>query len=110
MENTTPILPDTTGAKKEKYIISGIIFILAVAVAYLAWYVNGRPQTPPAAPSAPVLAPVAKEAVPAASPEAQASLGGDIYAQTQNPVKDKIPETIAPVSNPIDGAYKNPFQ
>lgn len=112
MENTTPILPDATGGnKKEKYIISIIIFILAVAVAYLAWYVNESSQTPPALPEQPILAPVAKQVIPPpASPEEQASLGGGIYEQTQNPVKDKIPEQVVPVANPIDGAYKNPFQ
>jgi hypothetical protein len=110
MENITQNPLGTPGIKKEKYIISIVVFILAIAVAYLAWYVNGRPQTPPTPPQASVLAPVAKEAVPAASPETQASLGGNIYAQAQNPIKDKIPETVAPVSNPIGGAYKNPFE
>lgn len=109
MENLTPTPPDVSGIKKEKYIIGIIIFILAVAVAYLAWYVNGRQQTPPPA-SVPVLAPLAEEVVPPPSPEVQASLGGGIYEQAQNPVKDKIPESVSPVSNPIGGAYKNPFQ
>lgn len=108
MENTTPTPPDVLGVKKEKYIISITIFILAIAVAYLAWYVNGRPQTPPPTPSAPVIAPVAKEAPPYS--EEEASLGGDIYKQTEDPIKDKIPEGVAPVANPIGGVYKNPFQ
>jgi len=33
-----------------------------------------------------------------------ASLGGDIYESSQNPVKDKLPET-----NPFEGAKINPF-
>ena len=39
------------------------------------------------------------------------SLGGQIYNQTQNPLKDKIPETN-PFSkvNPFKGVYKNPFE
>jgi hypothetical protein len=108
MENITPILPGVPGVKKEKYIISIVIFILAVLVAYLAWYVNGRQQQPVPPEPAPVLAPLAQETAP--SPEEQASLGGDIYTQTQDPIKDKIPESVTPVSNPIDGAYKNPFE
>jgi hypothetical protein len=114
MENTTPTLPalpQVPGAKKEKYIISGIIFILAVVVAYLAWYVNGKKQVAPAPEPLPVTAPLAVEpAPPVPSPEEEASLGGDIYKQTEDPIKDKIPEGVAPVSNPIGGAYKNPFQ
>ncbi len=106
MENITQNPLGAPGVKKEKYIISIIIFILAIAVAYLAWYVNGRPQTPPTA--APVLAPVAKEVAP--SPEAKASLGGGIYEQAKNPIKGKIPENVSPVANPIGGAYKNPFE
>ncbi len=41
---------------------------------------------------------------------ATSSLGGQIYNQTQNPLKDKIPETnpFGKV-NPFKGVYKNPF-
>lgn len=139
MENTTPtppMLPEATGVKKEKYIISIIIFILAVAVAYLAWYVNGGTKISekevssfdecvqagyPVAESYPRQCHVPNggsfvETLPveeegnAAPLEAEASLGGDIYKQAEDPIKDKIPEGVAPVSNPIGGAYKNPFQ
>ncbi len=42
---------------------------------------------------------------------ATTSLGGQIYTQTQNPIKDKIPETNPFVKvNPFKGVYKNPFQ
>jgi hypothetical protein len=139
MENITPTppaLPDVPGVKKEKYIISVVVFILAVLVAYLAWYVNGRPKTPvkevtsfdeclqagysigesyPRQCWTPdgghfVEELKGEKAGTPASPEAEASLGGDIYTQSQNPVKDKIPESAAPTVNPIDGAYKNPFE
>lgn len=106
MENLTSPLPNGSEIKKEKYIISIIIFILAIAVAYLAWYVNKVPKASPG--QEPVLAPLAEVSVPAQT--AKPSLGGDIYEQTQNPVKDKIPESVAPVTNPIGGAYKNPFE
>lgn len=36
--------------------------------------------------------------------ESSASLGSEIYESTQNPVKDKIPET-----NPFEEAKINPF-
>ncbi len=108
MENLTPTLSGMPGVKKEKYIIGSIIFILAVAVAYLAWYVNKTQQLPPPEPPA-VFAPIAEEVAPP-SPETEVSLGGSIYKSAEDPIKDKIPESIAPVSNPIKGAYKNPFE
>lgn len=111
MENIVPDSPGTSGeVGKEKYLIGIIIFILAIAVMYLAWYVNKGSQmssssTPP---SVSVVAPITKKAT--SSPEAQVSLGGGIYEQAQNPIKEKIPENVAPVGNPIGGAYKNPFE
>lgn len=158
MENTTttlPALPEAPETKKEKYIISIIIFILAIAVAYLAWYVNGKQKVPiePVPTLSEYFSTQAEceqksgkicisgdmcDYVPSektfeevcgnfkkgwwratdsdisisapVSPEAEASLGGDIYKQTEDPIKDKIPESVAPVSNPIGGAYKNPFE
>lgn len=40
----------------------------------------------------------------------ETSLGGEIYTQVTNPVSDKLPATTAPVPNPLEGVYKNPFQ
>jgi uncharacterized protein YpmS len=37
------------------------------------------------------------------------SLGGEIYEKAQNPLEGKI-ETQTPVANPINDAYKNPFE
>ncbi len=37
------------------------------------------------------------------------SLGGQIYEKAQNPLNGKM-ETQAPVANPINDAYKNPFE
>ena len=40
------------------------------------------------------------------------SLGGQIYEQTKNPIKVKIPETnpFAVETNPIKAIYPNPFR
>lgn len=38
------------------------------------------------------------------------TLGGQIYEQANNPIQDKLPDTVAPVANPIQDAYKNPFE
>ena len=39
-----------------------------------------------------------------------ATLGGQIYEQANNPIQNKLPDTVAPVPNPIQDTYKNPFQ
>ena len=46
-------------------------------------------------------------AIPAAS--ADNSLGGQLYQKSQNPLSDKL-QTQTPVANPINDAYKNPFE
>ncbi|MBX4215468.1 hypothetical protein KW797_00770 [Candidatus Parcubacteria bacterium] len=38
------------------------------------------------------------------------SLGNDIYQLSVNPLGDTLPESEAPVANPLDDAYQNPFQ
>jgi hypothetical protein len=50
----------------------------------------------------------ATEATPVVSSTTD-SLGGQIYEKAQNPLDGKI-ETQVPVSNPINDAYKNPFE
>lgn len=63
-------------------------------------------------PTAPVAAP--GESLPsevgAASVDLEQGLGAAIYENAANPVGDAIPEATSPVANPIDGAYKNPFE
>ncbi|OGY99289.1 MAG: hypothetical protein A2945_04950 [Candidatus Liptonbacteria bacterium RIFCSPLOWO2_01_FULL_52_25] len=81
------------------------LIIIVVAVAVVAtlfgyWYFVMRvPTSSPPAPE-PTIAPLA----------APASLGETIYEQAQNPVADKMPEVESPAVNPIEGAYKNPFE
>lgn len=45
-----------------------------------------------------------------AKPAGPADLGTAIFEQTANPVQGKVPEAVAPVQNPIQDIYKNPFQ
>lgn len=37
-------------------------------------------------------------------------LGATLYQKSANPLSDKLPGTVAPVANPLQGVYKNPFQ
>lgn len=43
------------------------------------------------------------------TPSTTDSLGGQIYEKAQNPLDGKL-ETQTPVANPINDAYKNPFE
>lgn len=48
--------------------------------------------------------------VKALDQEKSNDLGTTLYENSQNPLNDKLPEESAPVSNPLDDAYKNPFE
>lgn len=73
-----------------------IIAILVLAAGFLYWYfaLRERAVTPPI------------ETPAGAQP---ASLGEQLLEKAQNPIKGEVPE-LAPVTNPIEGLYKNPFE
>lgn len=70
-----------------------VLVILAALLVY--WYLRK-----------PAVAPVPSAAVPTGAE----TLGGQIYTQASNPIQDKLPGTVSPVPNPLEGAYKNPFE
>jgi hypothetical protein len=37
-------------------------------------------------------------------------LGSVLYSQSQDPIQDKLPQTVAQLPNPVDSLYQNPFQ
>ena len=43
-------------------------------------------------------------------PNTQNDLGTTLYAQSQNPIQNQLPDNTAPIANPLDNAYKNPFE
>ncbi len=50
---------------------------------------------------------------PSPAAGASQSLGAQVYEQSQNPVKDQVPENNAfknSSANPVSQSYKNPFQ
>ncbi len=77
--------------------IAVAVLVLLLGAGY--WYFLGRGK--PAAP-----------AVPAGDSAAALSsdLGGNLFEQASNPVQNKLPDTVTPVANPLEGAYKNPFE
>ena len=85
--------------------IIAIIVVVIVAVAIFYYYVlSRRPVAPP-----PVL-PVAETQPPAGASIAKPDLGSTLYEDAKNPISKKLPASAAPVSNPIQGIYKNPFE
>ena len=81
------------------------LIIVVVAVAVVAslfgyWYFVMRGEVAPVVIEGPSVAPLAEPA----------SLGETIYEQSQNPIQNEIPTADNPVVNPIEGAYKNPFE
>lgn len=40
----------------------------------------------------------------------KADLGSELYEKATNPISEKLPETVAPVPNPVQDIYKNPFE
>ncbi len=80
---------------------------IAVAVGVLLlgagyWYFMGRNR--PAAPSPD------SAGGTTGTGTGTSDLGGSLFEQAANPVQNKLPDTVAPVANPLGGAYKNPFE
>ena len=89
----------------QKKIIAIVVIVLATLLlaqlfAYIFQLATASPQV--AQPAAPLPASI--------SDDQSASLGGQIYEKSQNPLQEKLPDTN-PVknANPIEGAYTNPF-
>lgn len=74
-----------------------ILLLIIAAVLAAGWWFFMKPDDAGAPPLG---------ATPATE---NPSLGGEVYAQTQNPLADKLPETSASVPNPVEDIYKNPF-
>lgn len=83
-------------SKPKLIVIAIVIGVVAVGILYWHFYARTNGAKP---------APAARTSAPAAG-----GLGSEVYEKSANPVSGKIPQTAAPVPNPIENAYKNPFQ
>ena len=91
---------ETVSKSKALEIALGLIVLAGLATAgYFALQKYGQPVATVPTPTS-----LTKEQA------AQADLGTQLYEKSQNPVQDKLPSTVAPVPNPIENIYKNPFQ
>ena len=87
---------------KERVII--LIAVVLTVAGFVYWYFNRANFASPVAPQVPVV-----PTSTATYPHGAQSLGEKIYENSQNPIGSKIP-SLNPVTNPLDGAYKNPFE
>ncbi len=89
---------NTSIRTKETAII--IVAIVLIIAGLVAWQVYFRSRTS-----------LQKGTeTPAGAPIENTDIGSQIYGQATNPVKNKLPESVAPVSNPLKDVYKNPFE
>lgn len=84
---------------EKELIIVGVALLIVAAIGFY-WYSLQPAPAPAAAPAT---------ASPAA-PAEETALGAEIYQKSSNPVGDRIPESSAPIANPLEGAYQNPFE
>ena len=83
-------------------IISIIVTVVVVAAVVIYFFAQQEKPLPPS--SREVVGPPAGEAI--TSPD----LGGEVFDEASNPIQGELPKTVAPVPNPLEGLYKNPFQ
>lgn len=79
-----------------------IIAVSVLALAAIVWLIFIRK---PAVPGEITPEQAANQQTAAEAP----GLGGQLYNQVQANPGSKMPETVAPVPNPIQGLYTNPF-
>ena len=80
-------------------VVAVIVIVIVIVGGLIYWFLR-RPPVPPPAGIEP----------PAGAAISQPDLGSKVYERATNPVADKLPETVAPVPNPLEGVYENPFE
>ena len=84
---------------QNKPLIIGLVVVIAAGAVFLVRYFKSQPA-----------AEAPQEENTAANAPQGNDLGTELYAKSNNPIAEKLPETAAPVANPIEGMYKNPFE
>ena len=81
-------------------IIIAVLVLIILGIGFVLFQpLPPAPKTPP--PALTTTAP---------PPATGNDLGSELYQKAANPIGDKLPTTIAPVPNPIQSVYKNPFE
>lgn len=89
------MLAPIAGKSKKILMVATIVILALAGVAY--WYMRR------------VVKPTAEVAVPGTANQPTQDLGSTLYNKASNPVSGVLPNTVAPVTNPVKGLYKNPF-
>jgi len=85
-------------SKRNAVIIVAVVLVLLGTAVYLLL----REPAP---------SPVGEVPVPISQPPAgEKDLGSELYEKSANPISDRLPETISPIANPLENAYRNPFE
>ena len=95
----TPVQPSSGKTPIAKVIV---IVVVAVIVAAALWYAKFYQKPKQAAAPAQGFGPAVNAPT--------STLGAQLYQKANNPIQDKLPATVAPVPNPIQNVYKNPFE
>ncbi|MEK7065768.1 MAG: hypothetical protein AAB938_00250 [Patescibacteria group bacterium] len=82
-------------------IIALVVVVLALIAGFFAYQYYSRTKQSPAP---------ATNVASTDTPTSNTDIGSEILEKAQNPIKDKLPGTVAPIANPLEGAYKNPFE
>ena len=83
-----------------------ILIAAACVVAAILFYLFFSLKAGPTFPGGKQPAPSGEATQKITTPQ---TLGGAIYEGAKNPIQNKLPD-VNPVSNPVQGLYKNPFE
>lgn len=97
MESTSPISTSSIRKSRNSLIFCVVIVLIIAGAAY--WHLFLRKAATPES-----------EAPQGLETPEQVDLGSTLYEQAQNPIENKLPSTVSPVPNPVEGIYKNPFE
>ena len=89
-----------------------IFIVVAVVIASVGVWIWQNKATSPLPSSGPQAVSPTKESQQASAPAASAGLGTKLFERTQNPLKDKLPQTnpfVGNETNPLKNVIKNPF-
>lgn len=75
-------------------IVAGVLVIAVAVAVFLYLRSGGLPSSEP----------------PAAPAIENTDLGSEVYERTTNPVRGQLPGTVAPIPNPLENLYQNPFE
>ena len=83
---------------QRQMIVLAVILLVLIGLFISFYFYYPYPDQP--------ISPINREA----HPNTQNDLGTTLYEKAQNPIQDQLPQTVAPVTNPLENAYQNPFE